>query len=167
MRCAHFLYPLIALTMSACAQAQPQNEEDIEGVPVSDDEIFKAAGFKLTRGSWGKCGDPGTMSYEPGAIRERGDFNGDGRFDALLTEGGTYCFGMTGMGYTLVTRSQDGSWIIMDERIGMPEFLKTKGTAGWPDIQVGGPGFCFPVLRWNGNEYVANRTEYEGAACRM
>jgi len=35
-----------------------------------------------------------------------------------------------------------------------------------PDMSVGGPGFCFPVLRWNGKAYVQNRYQYEGKACR-
>ena len=52
----------------------------------------------------------------------------------------------------------------MLERI--PEFLETTGKDGWPDISVGGPGFCFPVERWNGSEYVLHRHEYEGKACK-
>lgn len=32
---------------------------------------------------------------------------------------------------------------------------------GWPDISVGGPGFCFPVGRWNGKKYKLHRFEYE------
>jgi hypothetical protein len=49
---------------------------------------------------------------------------------------------------------------------GIPEFLKTKGADGWPDISVGGPGFCFPVERWNGREYKFQRWEYDGKACK-
>ena len=37
---------------------------------------------------------------------------------------------------------------------------------GWPDIQMGGPGFCFPVWRWNGSAYALNRFEYEGKRCK-
>jgi hypothetical protein len=74
---------------------------------VPDDEIFKAAGFELSDRAWRKCGDPGTISYEPGAIMERGDFNGDGLVDALVTEGGTDCFRVTGYGYTLVSQRRD------------------------------------------------------------
>ena len=40
------------------------------------------------------------------------------------------------------------------------------GAMGWPDISVGGPGFCFPVQRWNGREYKLQRWEYEGKACK-
>lgn len=166
MRYAHLLLAILAFPQVACAQASPQDEAASNVQPVSDEEIFKAAGFEYSEGKWGKCGDPGTLSYEPGSIADRGDFNSDGQADAIVAEGGTYCFGMTGYGYTLVSRNRDGSWRIMDERIGIPRFLDTKGATGWPDIEVGGPGFCFPVIRWNGNEYVQNRNEYEGSPCR-
>ena len=135
--------------------------------PTSEEEIFAAAGFELTDGTWSKCGDPGTASYAPGSIERQGDFNGDGHEDALIFEGGTYCFGMTGNGYTLLTNLPDSGWTIIDERIGLPQFLDTTGTDGWPDIQVGGPGFCFPVIRWNGSEYAVDRNEYEGKPCEM
>jgi hypothetical protein len=49
---------------------------------------------------------------------------------------------------------------------GIPEFLKTTGVNGWPDVSVGGPGFCFPVERWNGKEYKLQRYEYEGKQCK-
>lgn len=167
MRYACPLICFLSIPGGGCAQEHPQPGDEAAVEQISDDEIFKAAGFEFSEGDWRKCGDPGSASYEPGAIMERGDFNGDGFPDALVTEGGTYCFGMTGYGYTLVSRGPDGAWRIMDERIGIPEFLGTLGADGWPDIEVGGPGFCFPVMRWNGSEYVANRTEYEGSPCRQ
>jgi hypothetical protein len=49
---------------------------------------------------------------------------------------------------------------------GIPEFLKTKGVDGWPDVLVGGPGFCFPAERWNGKEYKLHRWEYDGKVCK-
>jgi hypothetical protein len=48
----------------------------------------------------------------------------------------------------------------------MPEFLATKGISGWPDIVLGGPGFCFAVMRWNGKIYALNRFEYDGKRCK-
>jgi hypothetical protein len=45
----------------------------------------------------------------------------------------------------------------MNANQGIASFLKAKGVGGWPDIEVGGPGFCFPVLRWNGSAYKFNR----------
>jgi hypothetical protein len=48
----------------------------------------------------------------------------------------------------------------------MAEFLKTRGVSQMPDMSVGGPGFCFPVLRWNGKSYERIRFEYDGKACK-
>ncbi len=167
MRTTQLLLAALALPHTACAQESSQSEPNKMSGSITYDEIFKAAGFEVSDRAWRKCGDAGTISYEPGAIMERGDFNGDGLVDALVTEGGTYCFGMTGYGYTLVSQRRDGTWRILDERIGIPKFLEAKGAEGWPDIEVGGPSFCFPVIRWNGKEYVVNRTEYESAPCRQ
>lgn len=127
---------------------------------------FRTAGFHLAKGQWHKCGDPGEASYSPGAIEQAGDFNGDGRPDAVITEGSSYCFGNTGTAFALVSRQADGNWKLLAEDTGVLTFLKTKGVAGWPDIEVGGPGFCFPVQRWNGKAYALQRHEYEGKPCR-
>lgn len=162
--------PLLLLALGACweesSAEQPATGAGDAAGSISDEEIFTAAGFNRTDGHWAKCGDPGTVSYQPGEIAHRGDFNDDGRPDAVVVEGGTFCFGMTGMGYTLVSRQADGQWRIMDERPGILEFLDTRGTDGWPDIEVGGPGFCFPVIGWNGSSYETIRWEYEGKPCQ-
>ncbi|SLK08871.1 hypothetical protein [Novosphingobium mathurense] len=127
---------------------------------------FRAAGFTFKDGKWSACGDPGTPSYSPGQIETVRDLNGDGRPEAVITEGGTYCFGMTGTGYTLVSKQADGTWKSVTGGIGIPNFLATRGVGGWPDIEIGGPGFCFPVERWNGKAYVLHRHQYEGKPCR-
>lgn len=127
--------------------------------------IFRAAGFTRRRGQWMLCDDPGTVGYAPGEIGPLEDVNGDGLPEAVILEGSTFCHGMTGTGYSLLSRQSDGSWKLIDQRTGIPEFLATRSTGGWRDIQVGMPGFCFPVLRWNGREYALHRTEYEGKPC--
>ena len=127
---------------------------------------FTAAGFKRAGGHWAACGEPGTASYTPGAIDRVADLNGDGRTEAVITEGSSYCFGMTGTGYSLVSKQADGRWKLIAGGAGIPSFLSTRGAGGWPDIQIGGPGFCFPVERWNGKAYALNRHEYEGKPCK-
>ena len=166
------LFALLAFPMqTACGKDSPAAEAPAEQATVAevpDEEIFVAARFNRTARGWEKCGDDsGSLSYTPGTIEQRGDFNGDGLPDAVVTEGGTYCFGNTGGGYTLVSKQADDTWRIMDEQQGLLSFLTTTGTDGWPDISIGGPGFCFPVVRWNGSEYVPNRNEYEGKPCSM
>lgn len=127
---------------------------------------FRAAGYKRVGAQWHKCEDPGTASYTPGAIEQTGDLNGDGRPEIVISEGSTFCFGMTGTGFDLVSKQADGSWKLVVSRPGIAKFLTTKGAGGWPDIEIGGPGFCFPVERWNGRDYAIQRRQYEGRPCR-
>lgn len=127
---------------------------------------FKAAGFARQGGQWRGCGDPGTASYTPGKIETVRDLNGDGRLEAVITEGSTFCFGSTETGYAIVSKQPDRSWKQIAAGPGIPTFLATKGVGGWPDIEIGGPGFCFPVQRWNGRAYALHRHQYEGKPCR-
>jgi hypothetical protein len=124
--------------------------------------IFKAAGLRQRGGDWVGCDGNSTGSIEKGDIR---DINGDGHPDAVVTEGGTACYGMTGQGFHLLSSNSNGHWTLLYSSPGIPEFLNTRAK-GWPEVEVGGPGFCFPILRWNGRTYVYNRNhEYQSGAC--
>ncbi|MFD2365585.1 hypothetical protein [Pseudoduganella sp. GCM10020061] len=159
MTSARTTLAVAALSCCAIAVAAPP------GLSASDQAAaFQGAGFKKSGSHWKKCDDP-TPSYTPGEIAEVRDLNGDGRPEALITEGGTFCYGHTAAGYSVVTRQANGRWKLVTGGTGMVRFLATKGTGGWPDIEVGGPGFCFPVERWNGKAYVLHRHEYEGKRC--
>ena len=155
---------LLAAAATAIA-AEPNAQEDIALTAKQTSDAFAAAGFRKQKDGWHACDDPGTASYTPGAIEQIADLNGDGLPEAVISEGSGYCFGAAGQGYYLVSAQKDGSWKLMDFGEGMPRFLSTKGTDGWPDLEVGGPGFCFAVLRWDGQQYVQNRYQYEGKAC--
>ncbi|MCX8476719.1 MAG: hypothetical protein MT490_13045 [Sphingomonas sp.] len=154
-------YLLLPLTLLATL-ALPQQALS----PADQAAAFRAAGFKLEGRQWKACGDPGTAGYMPGAIERVVDLNGDGRPEAVITEGSGYCFGMTGTGYAIVGKQADGSWKRIAQGPGIVTVLATRSAGGWADIEIGGPGFCFPVLRWNGRAYVRVRHEYEGKPCR-
>lgn len=132
-------------------------------VPVPKSEvapIFKAAGFAKTKHVWeGNCDIGEIIIYK--------DLNGDGRKDAVIQDSSSMCYGNTGVGYYIVSQQKDGKWKQLFSNSGIPTFLKTKGKDGWPDIENGGPGFCFAIYRWNGKEYIVNRYEYEGKACEL
>ncbi len=155
----------VAIVSASSVLAEPLTTISLTDVEQS--AVFKAAGFTLKGKEWRACdtGDSGAP-YDPGTIQEVRDLNGDGRPEVVVTEGGTYCYGHAGVGFVLVSNQADGRWRLMAGRTGIPEFLKTRGVDGWPDISVGGPGFCFPVERWNGKEYALHRFEYQGKRCK-
>jgi len=151
---------LVCLSLAAPAAAQTALS------PADQAAAFTAAGFKRVAGQWRACEDPGTDSYGPGTIDQVTDLNGDGRPEAIIAESSGFCYGMQGSGYMLVGKQADGSWKLITSGSGMLSPLQTRGTGGWQDLEIGGPGFCFVVARWNGREYLFNRYEYDGKACK-
>lgn len=145
----------------AVGQTAPAQEAGLFG--ADRDAAFKAAGAVQRGGQWVVCADD--PDGGGATIDEVRDLNGDGLVEAVVSEGGTFCNGAAGIGFSLLSKQADGSWRNMLQSSGIPEFLATKGAGGWPDVSVGGPGFCFPVLRWNGREYALQRHEYEGRPC--
>jgi len=160
MKLRLLLASLPLLLFYASAPAAPEKLS-----PADEAAAFRAAGFKLKGKQWRACVDDPSPNTR-GEIGEVRDLNGDGQPEALLTEGGSYCYGNQVGGYWLVSKQANGSWKLITSGTGIPIFLATKGAGGWPDIEIGGPGFCFPVERWNGKKYVLQRHQYEGKPCR-
>ena len=156
MNCLYYV-ATIAFVISGAASAAALK-------PADEAAAFKAAGFKRVAGAWRACDDP-SAGYEPGALESVADLNGDGAPEAIITEGGSFCYGNTGAGYFLVSKQKSG-WKLMSSGPGMLTVLKTRGAGKWPDLEIGGPGFCFPVLRFDGKQYRLQRHQYEGKACR-
>ncbi|WP_414900977.1 hypothetical protein ACMT1E_13870 [Sphingomonas flavalba] len=141
----------------------------VAGQPFSAAEqaaIFKAAEATRMGKGWSLC--PEDMHREPATLESPGDLNGDGRPEALITQGASFCYGMTGMGYQLLTKQANGQWTRVPGAggQGIPTILATKGVGGWPDIELGVPGFCFPIWRFNGKAYDIHRMHYEGKPCK-
>ncbi|MFT4075567.1 MAG: hypothetical protein QM647_08535 [Asticcacaulis sp.] len=127
---------------------------------------YKAAGMVQKDGHWTGCPDDdnGMADIQPEDYR---DINGDGIADVVITDSGTFCYGMTGQGFSLLSKAS-GKWQLIYTSEGIPTFLptKVKTPGGWPDVMIGGPGFCFPVMRWNGKTYVQNRKQADsGGSC--
>ena len=148
------LSTLAFFSTTAFAETKPN-------VPTKEaSQIFKAASFSKTKHGWeGSC--------DTGEITTYKDLNGDGLKDAVISDYSTMCYGNTGVGYHIVAQQKTGNWKLIFENMGIPTFLKTKGKDGWPDIENGGPGFCFAVYRWNGEKYDVNHYEYNGKVCSL
>ena len=142
---------LVLLAATTAAVAAPPSADSLS--PAERAAIFKAAGFKQKGNQWIRCEeDPPTASSQPGRI-ELEDLNGDGKPEAWVKESSTFCYGHTAEFFVLLVKSDDGTWRKLLEETGVPTVLKTK-RQGWPDIEVGGPGFGkFPVRHWNGKTY--------------
>ena len=153
---------LVAGLLATPALAAPAARPGLS--PADKIAVFKAAGAVKRGGMWLMCPDqPNPSGATIDAVR---DLNGDGRPEAVISESGTFCYGGTEVGYAIVSKQPAGGWKLIDSGSGIPSFLATKGAGGWPDMEIGGPGFCFPVHRWNGKGYALNRWQYEGRPCR-
>lgn len=118
--------------------------------------IFKAAGFKAKGDKYVRCADDTTASYMPGFI-EMADLNGDGTSEAWVKESSLFCYGDTAEAFVLVAKNDKGAWTILLDEVGIPVVHETK-SKGWPDIEVGGPGFgTFPIYRYDGKKYVLKK----------
>ena len=153
---------IITLTLSTLALLSPSTfAETKPNVPTKEaSQIFKAAGFTKTKNGW-------KANCDIGEITTYKDLNGDSLKDAIISDYSSMCYGNTGVGYYIVAQQKNKTWKLIFENMGIPTFMKTKGTDGWPDIENGGSGFCFAVYRWNGQKYEVNRYEYNGKTCTL
>jgi hypothetical protein len=138
----------LAITLILVPGAQAQTSTDRAAA-------FKAAGFVAKAGRYPACDPAQTLGIE---FR---DLNGDGRPDALITDSGLACYGQDEVGFVIVTKDQAGKWRKLFNSPGVATFQTSRGAGGWPDIESGGPGFCHPILRWNGADYVRVRWRAE------
>ena len=162
---------LLGVMMGWGSHALAESPASVTLTKAEQSAVFKAAGAVQRKGVWVICGADPSSGISPSTGRAEietvRDLNGDGRPEAVVIDGGAYCYGATGVAFILLSQQANNSWRVMTSNTGMAEFLKTRGADGWPDISVGGPGFCFPVERWNGREYKLHRFEYEGKRCKL
>lgn len=150
------------LVVAATAQAQAPLAPPVAPEHV---EIYRAAGITIRQGHAVGCAgaEPDWPASE--FIIEERDLNGDGHAETIVSESNPACHGDS-TAWTLLARDELGQWRKLADGMGMVGVLASKGVGGWLDIEVGGSGFCFPVLRWNGRGYVRHRHEHEGKPCR-
>lgn len=154
-----FLAIAVAAAIAADAPSTVLTEADAAAA-------FTAAGFNRVDGAWKTdCDQPDGPPYEAGRIEQAADLNGDGLPEAIITEGSLFCYGNTGTGFMLVSKQATGKWANLYSSPGMARLLPSRRD-GWPEIEVGGPGFCYSIIAWNGGKFDIVRHEYEGKACR-
>lgn len=93
------------------------------------------------------CGEPA------GAVVSFSDWNGDGQTEVLVISGNTCTSGMAGSSALLFIKDSAGTY---RPNFGFPAASaepQSTSNLGYPDLLIGGPGFCFPLWRWDGKEY--------------
>lgn len=135
---------LLGATLAALATVEAAPATDKAAVAA----IQSATKGKMNSGKGTlKDADCGQVDYEAEAV----DLNGDGQLEVLTKEFGS-CFGRTGMQMNLYIKAKSGQWKAQFGFPGEPKILKTKSN-GFPDIEILGPGTCFPVWRYDGQQY--------------
>jgi hypothetical protein len=98
----------------------------------------------------GQYADPdcGLTQYEADVV----DLNGDGQPEVFTQIFGTCQGGGTGVLMNLYIKGGDGRW---QPQFGFPGIYRVLETRdkGYPDIEIGGTGTCFPLWRWTGQQY--------------
>jgi len=92
------------------------------------------------------------------------DLNGDGIQEVFVYWGNACTSGSTGSSLSMFAKDSSGHY---RDQFGFAAFDYTAlptGDSGYPDLQFGGPGFCFAVWSWTGShyEFKCNSPQEEG-----
>jgi hypothetical protein len=134
---------------AALLLAAPAQSREVPKLPPAEmAAVYKAAGL-TERG--GKLLDACKQPVEPQV--DVVDLNGDGQPEVFVLANDAICYGSAGGELSLLIKDKQGRWQSnLGFSAGGYKLLSTKNK-GYPDIEIGGPGFCFPVWRWNGKAY--------------
>jgi hypothetical protein len=128
---------------------------------LSNDEknsIYKLLGFVLSADKDQPfASDKDSKDYPFAVIVMPTDMNKDGKEEIFISFGNSYTSGNTGSSISLFIKDAKG---VYADNLGFPgiapDVLATV-SQGYPDLLIGGPGFEYPVWRWNGKVYVFSR----------
>lgn len=154
------IFHIIFLSMlSHKSFAEPLNYKEKESA-------FIAAGYLLNQNFWrNDCDDTSVTSA--GEIDMVLDLNHDKKPEVLIMQSSSYCYGNVGYHYTLLSKLPNMKWKVIAKGVGIPKFIAHEEFSSWPEIEVGGPSFCFPILQWSGKDYVFDRYQYDYKPCSL
>jgi len=88
------------------------------------------------------------------------DLNADGYPEVIVSLGSSCMYGAAGMGVSLFIKDKSGRWQPHNLGAGMYSVQESRHQ-GFADLMIGGPGFCHPVMTWNGTTYVFDHEHSE------
>lgn len=80
------------------------------------------------------------------------DINHDQSEDIFVLTYSTYLYGNTGQGFSLLMKNESGQYSNVLSLPSIPQIIDDKASS-MPPIQIGGPGFNFPIYTWKNHSY--------------
>lgn len=161
------LYLAVALLVLSCSLiAQPDLtpgarqlfKNTNSKLSVSEkNKIFSLTGFLLSKDKNQFVIDKEAMDFPFDAFVYPVDLNKDGREEVVILFGNGFTSGHTGSSVLLFIKNAAGTY---QSNLGFPSasiYALTALNKGFPDLVITGPGWEFPVWRWNGRAYAYNR----------
>lgn len=142
------------------AQAEGHRILFADSTTISEDDqrmIFEQLEFSVSAdGSALEVVDCGTIYVNE--VQDV-DLNEDGVVEVFVTAGNSCTSGMAGFTIHLFVKDAEGRYA---PHLGFPGMLSRvleASNLGFPDLAIGGPGFCEAVLRWDGATYRFDHNE--------
>lgn len=160
-----FIIPAIGFTqtLNKVANLLFKNVKTILTI-TEKNQLATALGFVLSNDKEQPFAlDADSKDYPFGATVLPVDMNKDGKEEIFVHFGNSYTSGNTGASIALFIKNSSG---VYQNHLGfpgtIPDALVTINQ-GYPDLLIGGPGFEYPVLRWNGKTYAHHRVVKDDA----
>lgn len=124
----------------------------------AENQIFKKLGFVLS----GDHNQPFALDSESKEFSFAvqilpTDMNKDRNEEIFILYGNSYTSGNTGSSVVLFIKNNNGQYQTNLGFPGIPQAMsEIKG--GYNDLLIGGPGFTFPIWRWDGKQYALYKT---------
>lgn len=121
--------------------------------------MYEATGFSLSKDKkqFAIADDAASLEYPFDVTVYPTDLNKDGKEEIFLVFGNSYTSGTTGSNVLLFIKDKSGKYQSNFGFSGtLPDIIPGPNT-GYPDLLIGGPGFEFPIWKWNGKEYKFSR----------
>jgi hypothetical protein len=130
-------------------------------------DIFSQLGFRLSKDR--KFIIDETCEEDVSPDVEVTDLNGDGIDEVFVIWGNTCTSGHTGQSITLLIKDRKGRFVKNIDVPGNNYDRLSQRNKGFPDLLIGGPGFCYDVWQWSGikYEYKCSREDAPGACAQI
>lgn len=156
------IFAILAVMFCSSAMAAEEYELLFKGTnskltKQEEQQIFKVLAFRISTDKKFIIDDTCGQDISPTVKIE--DLNRDGIEEVFIIWGNTCASGHAGATVSLLIKDHSGKYV---DNLSLPgtDYEKLSTTNhGFPDIKLGGPGFCHRVWRWDGKKYGHLRNE--------